>query len=62
MREGNPEGAFRLLNLFAKLQNLEIGLCNVDRHKCDLAPHSKLNHRPIAELGRKRNNGTGNDM
>jgi hypothetical protein len=32
-REGNPEGGeFRLSNLFAKLQNLEIGFCNIDRH------------------------------
>ena len=50
-REGNPEGELRLLNFLAKLQNLEIGFCNVDRHKCDLDPHSKLNHKPIAWLG-----------
>lgn len=31
-REGNPEGEFRLLNLLAKLLNLEIGFYNVDRH------------------------------
>lgn len=52
-REGDPEGEFRLLNLLAKLQNLEIGLRNVDGHKCDLDQNSELNHKPIAWLGHK---------
>ena len=35
-RERNSERELRPSNLFAKLLNLEIGFCNVDRHKCDL--------------------------
>jgi hypothetical protein len=50
-RERNPEGELRLSNLLAKLLNLEIGFCNVDRHKGDLDQRSELNHKPIAWLG-----------
>jgi hypothetical protein len=37
-RERNLESELRLSNLLAKLLNLEIGFCNVDRHKFDLDP------------------------
>src|SRR5258705_1671484 len=47
--ERNFESELRLSNLLAKLLKLEIGFCNIDRHKGDL--DQRLNHKPIAWLG-----------
>jgi hypothetical protein len=61
-RERNPQGEFRLLNFPAKPLKLEIGFCNIDRHKRDLDPVFQIEPQTHRLVGSQGNNGTGNDM